>query len=188
MKKLFLSLCFISTLSLVACNNNAGATKTTYEDFYNKTQEIEDYHHSEATLTITYFSDFIQGEEVIKENRTRTYKYTWNTEANMFAPVEEYDSDFANEISKTAKELYANKPQDSEDNINMGYEYYINPFKVYVDYTETIESRTIRSIESFTYDKYGFLTNYLLQVEAEGTYKDQPISGMQKIAYSVSYK
>lgn len=186
MKKGILLLGIISTLSLVACGNNG--TKTTYEDFYNKTQEIEDYHYSEATLTVSAYSDITQEGETTKDDRTMTFKYTWNTETNKFAPVEENEFGFEDEISKTVKAIYANHPEESKDSKDLGFEYYINPFKVYVDVTDTIEQRTLRTIESHTYDKYGYLTEYFLQVTASGEYKDQPISGIQKMTYSISYK
>ena len=58
----------------------------------------------------------------------------------------------------------------------------------YVDYTETREERTIRTIESHTYNSYGYLTDYLLQATANGTYKGEPINGTQKTTYSISYR
>ena len=75
-----------------------------------------------------------------------------------------------------------------KDSKNLGYQYYINPFMSYVDYTETIEERTIRTIESQTYNNYGYLTDYLLQATANGTYKGEPLNGTQKTAYSISYR
>ena len=57
MRNRFIVFCFLSTLSLVACNKNTGPTKVEYSEFYQKIQEIENNHHSHATMTVTYFND-----------------------------------------------------------------------------------------------------------------------------------
>ena len=181
MKKCFLLIGFVSTLPLVACNK--GPEKVDYEQFYNKIQEIEDHHYSYATLALAY-SDSISGDGSTIE---ATLNYTWSEEANNFIPDEEYEYDLAESVNKTIKDK-CNRSQESEDAKELGYKYYINPFKVYIDYTETIEDRTVRIIESSTYDKYGYLTNYLLEVTAKGTYKGEIIDGTQKASYSISYK
>ena len=181
MKKCFLLIGFVSTLSLVACNK--GPEKVDYEQFYNKIQEIEDHHYSYATLALAY-SDSISGDgSTIKA----TLNYTWSEETNDFIPDEDYKYDLAESVNKTIKDKYK-RSQESEDAKELGYKYYINPFKVYIDYTETIEERTIRTIESQTYNNYGYLTDYLLQATANGTYKGEPLNGTQKISYSISYK
>ena len=186
MKKCFLLMGLIIALPLVACNK--GPTRVEYEEFYNKTQGIEDYHHTHATVVVTFFSDLTQGGESSKTDLKMTLNYTWNNEQNRFIADEENEIDFGSEISRNLKDRYKNMPEEKEDIKSLGFKYYINPFKVYVDITETIESRTIRTIESSTYDKYGYITSYLLQATASGTYQDQPISGTQKTAYSVTYE
>ncbi len=188
MKKVFLTLCLVSLTSLVACNKNTGPEKTTYENFYSKTQAIEDHTYSRATLVVSYHRDITQGETPDKMDIDETCEYTWNSETNLFVPVGTYRSSFEEEISRTVKSIYKNRPQENEDSISLGYQYYINPFVVYVDYTETYEGRTVRTVQSTTYNEYGYITNYLLEATVSGTYKDQPISGVEKTVYSVSYQ
>lgn len=183
MKKGLTLFCFISTLSLVACNKNTGPTKVEYSEFYQKIQEIESNHHSHATLNVTYFDD-LSGEGVTKQ---ATLNYSWNAEQNKFIPDEEYEYDLTDDINRTIKDEFK-KAEESEDSKELGYQYFIEPFMSYVDYTETIEERTIRTIESHTYNNYGYLTDYLLQAIANGTYKGEPINGTQKTVYSISYR
>ena len=182
MKKGSILFCFISALSLAACNKT-GPTKVEYSMFYQKIQEIEENHHSHATMTVTYFDDLSGKGETIKA----MLNYSWNDEQNKFVPDEEYEYDLTDEINRTIKDEFK-KAEESEDSKSLGYQYFINPFKVYVDYTETIEERTIRTIESSTYNSYGYLTNYLLQATANGTYKGEPFNGTQKTAYSILYR
>ena len=183
MKNGFVLFCFISSLSLVGCNKNTGPTKVEYSEFYQKIQEIENNHHSHATMIVTYFEDLSGKGETIKA----TLNYSWNDEQNKFVPDETYEYDLTDEINRTIKVAF-NKAEESEDSKSLGYQYFINPFKCYVDYTETIEERTIRTIESETYNSYGYLTDYLLKATAKGTYKDEPINGTQKTVYSISYR
>ena len=183
MKKGLLLFCFISTLSLVACNNNNSPKKVEYSEFYQKIQEIENNHHSHATLNITYFDDLSGVGQTINA----TLNYSWNDEQNKFLPDEKYEYDLTDEINRTVKDKFK-KAEESEDSKNLGYQYFIEPLKAYVDYTETIEERTIRTIESQTYNNYGYLTDYLLQATAKGTYKGEPLNGTQKTVYSVSYR
>ena len=183
MKKGLALFCFISTLSLAACNKNTGPTKVEYSEFYQKIQEIEENHHSHATMTVTYFDELSGDGKTTKV----TLNYSWSDEENKFVPDETYEFDLAHEINKTIKNKYK-KAEESEDSKSLGYQYFINPFKVYVDYTETIEERTIRTIESSTYNSYSYLTNYLLQATANGTYKGEPFNGTQKTAYSILYR
>ena len=183
MKKGFLLFCFVSTLSLVACNQNTGPKKVEYSEFYQKIQEIENNHHSHATMNITYFNDLSGTGETIKA----TLNYSWGDEQNKFVPDEEYEYDLTDELNRTIKDEFK-RAEESEDSKDLGYQYFIEPFKSYVDYTETIEERTIRTIESQTYNNYGYLTDYLLQATANGTYKGEPLNGTQKTTYSISYK
>ena len=185
MKKILL--CLLSVLSLTVCSCS-GPKKVTYEEFYAKTQEIEDHHYSTATITICYDMDMIHEGTSEKTNGKRVIDYTWSDELNKFVASKEEDSGFEDELSRTVKRIYANRPDESEESKGMGYQYFVNPFKVYVDYTDTEEERTIRTIQSETYDKYGYLTSYLLKASASGSYKDHPISGYQKTTYTVSYK
>lgn len=192
MKNRFALFCFISTLSLVACNKN-GQTKVEYSEFYQKIQEIEENHHSHATLDVTYFDD-LSGE---RQTMHATLNYSWNDEQNKYIPDETYEFDLSDEINRTIKDEFK-KAEESEDSKNLGYQYFINPFKCYVDFTEkmyetvvdtgTMEERTIRTIESQTYNSYGYLTDYLLQATVNGTYKGEPLNGTQKTTYSISYK
>ena len=182
MKKGLALFCFISVLSLVACNKT-GPTKVEYSEFYQKIQEIEENHHSHATMNITYFDDLSGKGKTIKA----TLNYSWSDEQNKFVPDEEYEYDLTDEINRTIKDEFK-KAEESEDSKSLGYQYFINPFICYVDYTETIEERTIRTIESQTYNSYGYLTDYLLQATANGTYKGEPLNGTQKTTYSISYK
>ena len=183
MKKLFLLIGCIPVLSIVACNQNGGGKKVEYSEFYQKMQEIEENHHSHATMNVTYFDDLSGKGKTIKA----TLNYSWSDEQNKFVPDEEYEYDLTDEINRTIKDEFK-KAEESEDSKNLGYQYFINPFISYVDYTETIEERTIRTIESQTYNNYGYLTDYLLQATANGTYKGEPINGTQKTTYSISYK
>ena len=183
MKKGLALFCFISALSLAACNKNTGPTKVEYSEFYQKIQEIEENHHSHATMTVTYFND-LSGKG---ETKRVTLNYSWNDEQKKFIPDETYEYDLTDEINRTVKDKFK-KAEESEDSKSLGYQYFINPFKSYVDYTETIEERTIRTIESNTYNNYGYLTNYLLQATAKGTYKGEPLNGTQKTVYSISYR
>lgn len=182
MKNGFALFCFISTLSLVACNNK-GQTKVEYSEFYQKIQEIEENHHSHATLDVTYFDD-LSGEG---QTMHSTLNYSWSDEQNKYIPDETYEYDLSDEINRTIKDKFK-KAEESEESKNLGYQYFINPFKSYIDYTETIEERTIRTIESQTYNSYGYLTDYLLQATVNGTYKGEPLNGTQKTTYSISYK
>lgn len=147
MKKLYLLVSYLSVFSIVACNQKASPKKVDYSEFYQKIQEIEENHHSHATMTVTYF-DEISGDGKITK---ATLKYSWSDEENKFVADETYEFDLAHEINKTIKNKYK-KAEESEDSKNLGYQYFINPFKAYVDYTETIEERTIRTIESCTYN------------------------------------
>ena len=183
MKKRSILFCFISMLSLVACNKNTGPTRVEYSVFYQKIQEIESNHHSHATMTVTYFDD-LSGDGKTKQ---ATLNYSWNDEQNKFVPDETYEYDLTDEINRTIKDEFK-KAEESEDSKSLGFQYFIEPFKSYVDYTETIEERTIRTIESQTYNSYGYLTDYLLQATANGTYKGEPFNGTQKTTYSISYK
>lgn len=182
MKNRFALFCFISAFSLVACNNN-GPTKVAYSEFYQKIQEIEENHHSHATLDVTYFDD-LSGE---RQTMHATLNYSWSDEQNKYIPDETYEYDLSDEINRTIKDKFK-KAEESEESKNLGYQYFINPFKSYIDYTETIEERTIRTIESQTYNSYGYLTDYLLQATVNGTYKGEPLNGTQKTTYSISYK
>lgn len=182
MKKGLALFCFISALSLAACNKT-GPTRVEYSEFYQKIQEIEENHHSHATMTVTSFQD-LSGKG---ETKKATLKYSWSDEQNKFIPDEEYEYDLTDEINRTIKDEFK-KAEEPEDNKSLGYQYFINPFISYVDYTETIEERTIRTIESQTYNSYGYLTDYLLQATAKGTYKGEPLNGTQKTTYSISYK
>ena len=181
MKKGFLLFSFISTLSLVACNNSP--KKVEYSEFYQKIQEIENNHHSHATLNITYFDD-LSGD---KQTINATLNYSWNDEQNKFLPDEKYEYDLTDEINRTIKDEFK-RAEESEDSKSLGYQYFINPFKAYVDCTETIEERTVRTIQSQAYNNYGYLTDYLLQATVNGTYKGEPLNGTQKTAYSISYR
>ena len=187
MKKGLLVLILISTTSLVACGEDAPTT-VDYEGFYQEVLKIEEHYYSEATLTIWYYSDITSEGKTDKQDVKQVQKYSWDSQKKKFVPVEEYDAEHGNELSKTVKAKYENKPEEPKDSKDLGFQYFIKPFKTYVDITEKIETRTIRTIESYTYDKYGYMTNYLLSAEADGTYKDQPISGIQKTTFSVSYK
>ena len=183
MKKLFLLIGCISAFSVMACNQNKAPKKVTYSEFYQKIQEIEDNHHTHATLSLTY-SDDLSGDG---SNVKATLKYTWSDELNEYVPDEEYEIDLTSEINRTIKDKFK-RAEESEDQKEFGYQYFIEPFKSYVDYTETIEERTIRTIESQTYNNYGYLTDYLLQATVNGTYEGEPFNGTQKIVYSISYK
>lgn len=183
MKKLFLVVGSISVLSLVACNQAPAPKKVSYEEFYQKIQEIENNHHNHATLSLTYFDD-LSGNG---ETNQATLNYTWNTEQNKFLPDETYQFDLADEINRTIKDEFK-RSEEGQDQKDMGYQYFIEPFKSYVDYTETIEQRTLRTIQSRTYNSYGYLTDYLLQVTANGTYQGKPLNGTQKTAYTISYR
>ena len=183
MKKGFLFFCFVSTLSLVACNQSTGPKKVEYSEFYQKIQEIEENHHSHATLTLTYF-DELSGDGQV---RKATLNYSWSDEENKFVPDENYEYDLTSEINRTIKDKFRNS-EESQDQKDLGYQYFIEPFKSYVDYTETIEERTIRTIESQTYNSYGYLTDYLIQATVNGTYKGEPFNGTQKTAFSISYR
>ena len=183
MKKGLLLFCFVSALSLVACNQNTSPKKVEYSEFYQKIQEIENNHHSHATMNITYFDDLSGKGETIKA----TLKYSWSDEQNKFVPDEEYEYDLTDEINRTIKDEFK-KSEESQDQKDLGYQYFIEPFKYYVDYTETIEERTIRTIESQTYNNYGYLTDYLLQATVNGTYKGEPLNGTQKTVFSISYR
>ena len=66
MRNRFIVFCFLSALSLVACNKNTGPTKVEYSEFYQKIQEIEENHHSHATMTVTYFNDLSGKAETMK--------------------------------------------------------------------------------------------------------------------------
>lgn len=189
MKRRFLFLCLLSLLPLTVCSCSA-SKKVTYEEFYTKTQEIEDHHYSTATLTINTICDLIHDGAPEKFNITRVFNYTWSDEFIIFVPDEDYGPGISHEfeLSKTLKKLYSNKPQESEESKGMGFQYFINPFKVYFDYTETTEEKTVRTIKSTTYDKYGYVTNYLFKETSEGIFHDKPISGYQKVTYTVSYK
>ena len=123
MKNGFALFCFISTLSLVACNNN-GPTKVEYSEFYQKIQEIEENHHSHATMNITYFEDLSGKGETIKA----TLNYSWSDEQNKFVPDEEYEYDLTDEINRTIKDEFK-RAEESEDSKSLGYQYFINPFK-----------------------------------------------------------
>ena len=173
--------------SLVACNQNPGPEKTTYDNFYNKTQAVEDHTYSHATLVLSYHRDVTQGDKADKADINETCEYTWNSETRQFVPNGTYRSSFEEEISRTVKTIYANRSQESEESKSLGYQYFINPFKVYIDYTETDEGRTVRTMQSSTYNEYGYITSFLLEATVSGTYKDQPISGVEKTIYSVSY-
>ena len=175
-----------AAFTLIGCGG--GAEQVTYEEFYQKTQEIEDHHYSEATLTIWYFSDMTSEGETTKADVEKEFKYAWNSEVNRFVPSDGAEDAYGNELSTTVKKTFANKTEEPEDLKDFGCQYFIDPFKTYIDYTETIETRTIRTIQSYTYDEYGYMTDYLLNVEADGTYKDQPVSGVQITTYSVVYK
>ena len=183
MRNRFIVFCFLSTLSLVACNKNTGPTKVEYSEFYQKIQEIEENHHSHATMTVTYFNDLSGKAETMKA----TLNYSWSDEQNKFVPDEEYEYDLTDEINRTIKDEFK-RAEESEDSKSLGYQYFINPFKAYVDCTETIEERTVRTIQSQTYNNYGYLTDYLLQATVNGTYKGEPINGTQKTTYSISYR
>ena len=183
MKKGFILFCFVSTLSLVACNQNTGPKKVKYSEFYQKIQEIENNHHSNATMNITYFNDLSGTGETIKA----TLNYSWSDEQNKFVPDEEYEYDLTDELNRTIKDEFK-RAEESEDSKDLGYQYFIEPFKYYLDYTEAIEERTIRTVESGTYNSYGYLTDYLLQATVNGTYKGEPLNGTQKITYSISYR
>ena len=186
MKKGYLLFCFVSAISFVACNQNTGPKKVEYSVFYQKIQEIENNHHSHATMNITYFNDLSGTGETIEA----TLNYSWSDEQNKFVPDEEYEYDLTDEINRTIKDDFK-RAEESEDSKDLGYQYFIEPFKCYVDYTETIveeEERTIRTIQSQTYNNYGYLTDYLLQATANGTYKGEPLNGTQKTTYSISYK
>lgn len=183
MKRGFLLFSFVSALSLVACNQNTGPKKVDYSEFYQKIQEIEENHHSHATLTLTYFDELSGDGQVRKE----TFNYSWSGEQNEFVPDETYQLDLTSQINRTIKDKFQ-KAEESEDSKSLGYQYFIEPFKAYVDYTETIEERTIRTIESQTYNSYGYLTDYLIQATVNGIYKGEPHNGTQKTAYSISYR
>ena len=86
------------------------------------------------------------------------------------------------------KELLANHPEEPEDYKDVGCQYFISPFRTYVDYTETIEERTLRTIEEKVFDKYGYLTYYKLEVTVQGTYKEQEISGVERTTFYVVYQ
>ena len=185
MKKGFVLFCFVSALSLVACNKTA-PTQVEYAEFYQKIQEIENNHHSHATMNITYFDDLSGKGKTIKA----TLNYSWSDEQNKFVPDEEYEYDLTDELNRTIKDEFK-KAEESEESKSLGYQYFIEPFKSYIDYTETVEEdgeRTIRTIQSLTYNNYGYLTDYLLQATAKGTYKGEPLNGTQKTTYSISYK
>ena len=183
MKKLFLLTCCISMLSIAACNKNGGSKKVEYSEFYQKIQEIEDNHHSRASLVLTYLYD-LSGE---KQTQKATLNYSWSDEENKFVPDENYEYDLTSEINRTIKDKFR-VSEESQEQKDLGYQYFIEPFKSYVDYTETIEERTIRTIESQTYNSYGYLTDYLIQATVNGTYKGEPINGTQKTAFSISYR
>ncbi len=89
MKKGLALFCFISALSLAACNKNTAPTKVEYSEFYQKIQEIEENHHSHATMNITFFDDLSRKGKTIKA----TLNYSWNDEQNKFVPDEEYEYD-----------------------------------------------------------------------------------------------
>ena len=108
MKKGFILFCFLSTLSLVACNNSP--KKVEYSEFYQKIQEIENNHHSHATLNITYFDD-LSGD---KQTINATLNYSWNDEQNKFLPDEKYEYDLTDEINRTVKDKFK-KAEESED-------------------------------------------------------------------------
>lgn len=182
MKKWFLLLSFVSMLSLASCNGGGGK-KVTYEEFYQKTQEVESHQYSHATMSLSYM-DSISGDGKTNE---RTYKYTWSAELKAFVADEKYDADLANDLNRNVKDIYAKRPKEDEEMITLGYQYFIEPFRVYIDFTETMEFRTVRTIQSSTYDKYGYITDYLLEASVHGTYDDKPINGTQKMAYTVSY-
>ncbi len=97
MKNSLLLFCFISTLSLVACNQGNSPTKVEYSMFYQKIQEIEENHHSHATMNITYFDDLSGKGVTIKA----TLNYSWNDEQNKYIPDEEYEYDLTDEINRT---------------------------------------------------------------------------------------
>ena len=134
-------------------------------------------------MTVTFF-DGVSGDG---KTTKVILNYSWSDEENKFVPDETYQFDLAHEINKTIKNKYK-KAEESEDSKSLGYQYFINPFKAYVDYTETIEERTIRTIESNTYNNYGYLTHYLLKATVKGTYKGEPLNGTQKTEYSISYR
>lgn len=183
MKKLYLLVSYIFVFSIVACNQKTSPTKVDYSEFYEKIQEIEENHHSHATMTVTFFDD-IYGDGKTKQ---ATLNYSWNDEQNKFVPDETYEYDLTDELNRTIKDEFK-KAEESEDSKSLGYQYFINPFKFYVDYTETIEERTIRTIQSNTYNNYGYLTHYLLKATAKGTYQGEPFNGTEKTEYSISYK
>ena len=183
MKRGFILFCFVSALSLVACNQNTGPKKVEYSVFYQKIQEIEENHHSHAKLTLTYFDEISGDGQVRKE----TFNYSWSDEQNEFVPDETYQRDLTSQINRTIKDKFKSS-EESQDQKDLGYQYFINPFKCYVDYTETIEERIIRTVESQTYNSYGYLTNYLIQATVNGRYQGEPYNGTQKTAFSISYK
>ena len=110
MKKGYLLFCFISALSLVACNQNTGPKKVEYSEFYQRIQEIEENHHSHATMNITYFNDLSGKGETIEE----TLNYSWSDEQNKFVPNEEYEYDLTDEINRTIKDEFK-KAEEGED-------------------------------------------------------------------------
>lgn len=134
-------------------------------------------------MNITYFQDLSEKGETIKT----TLNYSWSDEQNKFVPDEEYEYDLTDEINRTIRDKFK-KAEEDEDSKRLGYQYFINPFIYCVNYTETIEERAIRTIESQTFNSYGYLTDYLLQATVNGTYKGEPLNGTQKTTYSISYK
>ena len=183
MKKLYLLVSYLSVFSIVACNQKASPKQVDYSEFYQKIQEIEENHHSHATLTFTYF-DELSGDG---ETRKATLNYIWSDEQNEFVPDGTDQFDLVSVINRTIKNMFRS-PEENQDLKNFGCQYFIEPFKYCVDYTETVEERTIRTVESHTYNDYGYLTDYLLQATVNGTYKGESLNGTQKTAYSISYK
>ena len=188
MRKSYLLISFISLTTLVACNNGPAPIKVTYEELYAKSQEIEDHRYSKATLTCNAFVDVTQGGETYNIDKTMTFNYVWDEEQNRFVSTDEEEAGFSNDISKTIKELLANHPEEPEDYKDVGCQYFISPFRTYVDYTETIEERTLRTIEEKVFDKYGYLTYYKLEVTVQGIFQEQEISGVERTTYSVIYQ